>query len=212
MRVIKMRPIKIILLTPFVLALVSSGFAQQAISKDTLITLERTPCLGSCPYYLLTISANGTVTFEPKYYNEKIEIVTGKAEKKQISEDQLKQLITEFEKIDYFSLKDDYGVTISYRPSEDCPEWSTDNPSAHTSITINGKTKKVSHYYGGRGKDIVEKLTNLKNRIDEIVNTKPWIEKYKHLWIPPWRRNDQTKSNNSFNRTRNQQASHRELV
>jgi hypothetical protein len=195
-----MNPIKIILLTSLIIALGVNAFAHQTIPKDTLITLERTPCLGSCPFYVLTISANGRVTFVPKYYNEKIEVVTGKAGRKRISRNQVKQLISEFEKINYFSLKDDYGITISYRPSEDCPEWWTDAPSAYTSITLNGKMKKVGHYYGCKGKDIVEKLTELEDRIDKIVDTKLWVKKYRTIWLPPWERY-RTKPNNSLNRS-----------
>ena len=31
---------------------------------DLLITMERTPCHGTCPVYKLTISGNGEVTYE----------------------------------------------------------------------------------------------------------------------------------------------------
>src|SRR5207253_387703 len=65
-----------------------------------------------------------------------------------ISQEQLRQLISEFEKADYFSLRD------SYIKNEDCPRGiSTDMPSAYTSIQINGRRKAISHYYGCIGKD-----------------------------------------------------------
>src|SRR6059058_5801427 len=41
------------------------------IPKDTLITLERTACFGTCPVYKLTISADGKVAFEGKNTLEK---------------------------------------------------------------------------------------------------------------------------------------------
>ncbi|HYX72040.1 MAG TPA: DUF6438 domain-containing protein [Nitrososphaera sp.] len=144
---------------------------QQELPRDTVITLERTECFGTCPSYKLSISANGKVVFIGQRFVKK----TGKFESR-ITQDQLKQLVSEFERINYFSLKDDYGWTVTYQPSEDCPEWWTDHPTAYTSITINGKTKKVGHYDGCKGTDTVKKLAELENRIDEIVGTKQWIE------------------------------------
>jgi len=37
---------------------------EQPIPPDTLITLRRPDCFLSCPDYLVTIAADGTVTFE----------------------------------------------------------------------------------------------------------------------------------------------------
>ncbi|MGI8670256.1 MAG: hypothetical protein ACR2J3_10500, partial [Aridibacter sp.] len=56
----------------------------------------------------------------------------------------------------------------------------TDNPSAITSIQINGEKKSIDHYHGCReGDDDFEKelskLTKLENKIDEIVGTKRWF-------------------------------------
>lgn len=144
---------------------------QQEIPNDTAITLARTVCFGTCPSYELSVSAKGEVVFIGRRFVKKV----GKV-RSRITRDQLRQLISEFEKIDYFSLKDDYGGAATSSPGEDCPGWWTDNPSAYTSITINGKTKRVAHYHGCQGTDAVEKLTALENRIDEIVNTKQWVK------------------------------------
>jgi hypothetical protein len=148
-------------------------FGQHDIPHDTVITLERTECFGTCPSYKLSISANGEVVFVGQRFVKRVGKVKGR-----ISPDQLKQLIAEFERINYFSLKDDYGMSGGFgpTPSEDCPEMWTDHPAAYTSLTINGKTKKVAHYHGCKGNDATEKLTRLENRIDEIVNTERWVK------------------------------------
>ena len=159
----------------FWLVLISGGcndqsMPSQSIPDDTLITLQRSVCFGACPDYKLTISADGTVTFEGHQFVR----VKGKA-KKMISPAQLRQLIAEFEKAKYFSLKDKYEGAL-----DGCPEVWTDNPSVVTSIRIKGKSKSISHYYGcqeGRGSAIYPKaLTDLESKIDEIVGTKQWIE------------------------------------
>ena len=41
---------------------------QQPLPPDTAMTLERTPCMGSCPVYTLHIQANGDVQFAGTQY------------------------------------------------------------------------------------------------------------------------------------------------
>ena len=126
--------------------------------EEVVITLERTACHGTCPVYALTIYGSGTVIYEG------IEYVKTTGEKEgSISEEQVRQLISEFEKIGYFSLSDSYEERTI-----------TDAPSAITSITIDGKTKSIKHYHGDFSAP--ELLTELENRIDEITNSAQWIE------------------------------------
>ena len=148
----------------------AQSLPSQSIPDDTLITLQRSVCYGACPDYKLTISADGTVTFEGHQFVR----VKGKA-KKMISAEQLRQLIAEFEKAKYFSLNDKYETE-----RDGCPEVWTDNPWVVTSIRINGKSKSISHYHGcreNRGNALYPKgLTELESKIDQIVGTKQWIE------------------------------------
>ena len=53
-----------------------------------------------------------------------------------------------------------------------CP---TDHPSAFTSIRINGKSKTINHYLGCLEPKVPKGLTELENKIDEIVNTAQWL-------------------------------------
>lgn len=126
--------------------------------EEPVITLERTSCFGTCPVYSLTINGDGTVV----YVGE--DFVKTKGEKETtISIDAVNQLVLEFEKADYFSLNDSY---TSFGIS--------DMPSANTSISIGGKTKAIKHYLGDRSAP--QQLTELENKIDEIVNSAQWIE------------------------------------
>jgi hypothetical protein len=134
----------------------------QGIPKDLKITLERTECFGFCPVYKLTIAADGSVVFEGRRF-VKQEGVT----KSSVSPERLKQLMAEFDRVNFFSLEDDYSET---RLS--CP---TDQPSAITSIRINGKSKTINHYLGCLEPKVPKGLTELENKIDEIVNTAQWL-------------------------------------
>jgi len=168
-----MAGLKIHLLFSLLLSLVIVGSClaqEKPIPDDTLITLERTVCFGACPIYKLTISADGTVTFEGRQ-NVKVKGLA----KSRINRDDLRNLIAAFEAASYFSLNDSYETQ-----KDGCPEVWTDNPSAITSLRMNGKTKTISHYYGcqaGSGTSIYPNgLTYLETTIDQIVGTDKWIK------------------------------------
>ena len=127
-------------------------------TNDVVITIERTACFGTCPVYSLTIQGDGTVMYEGKDFVE----VKGEAETT-ISQDQIDALISEFEKANYFSLNDRYTERTV-----------TDLPTVITSISMEGETKKIEHYRGDFSAP--ESLTELEDKIDEIVNSDQWIK------------------------------------
>jgi len=126
--------------------------------KELVIKLERTACFGKCPVYSLMIKGDGTVIYAGVQFVK----TTGIQETK-ISMDAVNQLILDFEKADYFSLKESYTKFGK-----------SDMPSANTSISIGGRTKAIKHYLG----DLTapKQLTELENKIDEIVNSAQWIK------------------------------------
>ena len=131
-----------------------------------VITLERGACFGTCPVYQLKIYEDGKVEYEGKEFVR----VRGKANG-QITKDALQTLIREFEKIDYVKLDDSYEIG-----TKNCPEEWTDHPLAITSLNWQGKEKKIRHYHGCRGVAVLDQLTALENKIDEVANTKRWIK------------------------------------
>lgn len=151
---------------------VSHQSAQNPIPHDTLIKLYRSECRGTCPSYELTVSADGTVVFEGRKH-----VKTKGVVKDRISEDKLKELISEFGKANYFSLRESY-----MEPSDGCQNMASDLPSAITLFQLNGRGKAISHYLGCWGKgeshfDIYPRaLFILENKIDEIVGTNKWIK------------------------------------
>jgi hypothetical protein len=141
-----------------------SNQSARDIPSDTVMTLERSSCFGPCPVYKLAIYAGGKVVFEGKENVKK----TGKIEGR-ITRAQVRELLSAFEQLGYFNLKERYS-------EKDCPEMWTDFPSAKTSLTSNGRSKTVNHYHGCRGLEILEKLTKLEARIDEAVNVDQWVK------------------------------------
>jgi acetamidase/formamidase len=142
------------------------GSRQTQSDKDDLITLERTVCFGTCPVYQLTIKSDGTVKFDGKRFTKTVGIATSK-----IKPSVFRALVSEFEKINYFSLPD------AYTPgTKECPRMITDMPAADTSIRLHGRTKSVAHYLGCGTEGALTKLTALENKIDEVAGTQKWIK------------------------------------
>jgi acetamidase/formamidase len=144
-------------------------FIGQTGSQNTngdQITLDRGACFGTCPIYQLTIKSDGSVTFDGKRFTKTTGSATGK-----ISQADFRALVSDFEKINYFSLPD------AYTPgTKECPRMITDMPSANTSIRLNGRAKSVAHYYGCGTEGALAKLTALETRIDEVAGTQKWIK------------------------------------
>jgi acetamidase/formamidase len=134
--------------------------------KNDFVSLERTVCFGTCPSYKVTITQDGTVTFEGRDFVKTKGTVTA-----QIRSEEFQQLVDEFEKIKYFSLRDRYTES-----ADGCTSVVTDNPNANTSLSLNGRVKSVSHYFGCRGPEVLPKLAALENKIDEIAGTEKWIK------------------------------------
>lgn len=118
-----------------------------------IISMERTVCFGTCPDYELTIYGNGTVVYEGRNFVA----VTG-MRTSTIPVQDVRGLVTEFYRINYFSLEDEYTAQV------------TDLPTTTTSIKIDGRFKQVVDYYGAP-----EALRQLEERIDKVANSAVWV-------------------------------------
>jgi hypothetical protein len=137
----------------------NAGLDKPSISQEEMvITLERTACFGTCPVYSLTIKGDGIVVYVGEDH-----VRTKGVKETTISIADVNKLVLEFEKADYFSLNDSY---TSFGVS--------DMPSANTSITIGGISKSIKHYHGDRSAP--KQLTELEDKIDDIVNSDQWIK------------------------------------
>lgn len=142
------------------------AFSLSLAAAVPVITLERTPCFGTCPVYKLEIFADGKVVYEGKDFVKRKGTVQGR-----ITKAAVQQLVREFNRINYLRLDDEY---ISEGPN--CPEWWTDSPSAVTSINWKGRQKTIRHYHGCRGAKVLDQLTALEQKIDQVAKTRRWVE------------------------------------
>lgn len=169
-------------------ALRTENTNQQKEKIELSLSMKRSGCYGQCPIYDLTVQSDGKVIFEGKGYTE----MTGKVESN-LSEEKMNQLIAEINRINFYSLENSYSID-----SGNCPNDSTDMPNVKLYIKLNEKEKTIDHYLGcweDKPKEMQsnssnevkvsngdltkrifpQKLYNLENKIDEIVETKRWI-------------------------------------
>ena len=117
------------------------------------ITLERTLCFGTCPDYKVTIRGDGTVTYEGRHFVR----VTG-TRTWMIDQAAVAALASEMQQAGYFDLQDEYVATI------------TDAPTAWTSLTVGGRTKRIKDYVAGP-----PKLKEIEAKIDQVSGVKEYV-------------------------------------
>ena len=129
--------------------------------KEVVIRLERTGCYGNCPAYKLTIYGDGRLEYDGAD-NVKVK---GKKDG-HIEPDDVKRIVSEFDKANYFSL-DAYT-------NDHCSSCTlcTDMPTAVTEIRVKGISHKVEHYHGCSCAP--KSLWNLEETLDEIARTEQW--------------------------------------
>jgi hypothetical protein len=138
-----------------VMFLAGSVLAQDA-AHDVVITLE-------CDAYKITVTGDGLVVYEGK---QSVRIV-GKREKK-IDPTAVQKLVQQFQDIHYFELEDEYLCIKG--PDGNCWVWQTDLPTTYTSLSLNGKTKKIKAYAG-----VPEELEKLESTINEVAGIRRWV-------------------------------------
>jgi hypothetical protein len=128
-----------------------------------VVTMERTPCFGTCPVYKLMIFGNGQVEYEGLNFVN----VQGQ-QTATLTADQVKELIAELEKADFFELEGSYTVNA------------TDLPSTIVTVTLDSRSKKIEHYGICGSQDInsaPQVLCDLEQKIDSITNSTQWTGK-----------------------------------
>lgn len=121
--------------------------------QNIFLSLERTPCYGTCENYKIIIYSNGYCTYEGKNFVEKIGIYESVIDSKKI--ELIKNKATE---INYFSLENSYDLPGI-----------TDIPATITELIINGKSKRIENRYRGP-----QELKEFELYIDSIIKDLPW--------------------------------------
>lgn len=130
---------------------------------DTVITLERTGCLGKCPVFKMALLSNGYVYFQGLHNVKRPGIhdtIFNKAN--------LEILISKFYSSGFFNLRDKYDLTDCVGP--------TDLSSVALMISTPDTGKKVSFYIGCMDYAREGRLvTHLASGVEDISNVKGWI-------------------------------------
>ena len=132
--------------------------------EDVLVTIERTPCFGTCPVYTLSLTGEGIVTFNGVRFTR----VTGQAVDT-VAVDSVAALLREIQAAGYFTMKD------NYTPSQPdaCGMHHTDAPSVTTSVKTNTQSKQIVNYHGCSGAPPA--LRAVEDAIDRVAGTKQWL-------------------------------------
>jgi hypothetical protein len=134
-----------------------------AASEPPVVTLERTPCFGTCPVYQVAISRSGVVRFVGKHH------VTRQGEATaEIPAARVDSLLRELEAGGYFGFADAYVMD-----SPACGRYATDSPTVITSATAAGRTKTIQHDYGCDAAP--QELGRLERLIDEVAGSSRWV-------------------------------------
>ena len=126
------------------------------------VTLERTPCFGTCPVYTVAISRSGAVRFSGKHHVAH----TGRASAT-IPAARVDSLLAELDSAGYVGFADNYVMN-----SPACGMYATDSPTIITSVTRDGTTKTIRHDRGCSAAP--QELSQLEQRIDEVAETGKW--------------------------------------
>lgn len=127
------------------------------------ITLERTPCFGTCPVYRVSIAGDGAVLFEGRNHVDSAHATS------RLSADEVMALRRFFDDARFFELDDSY-----VSGEKNCTPYFTDAPTVITSIAIDGRSKGVRHDRGCGG--VPERLSSLEDGIDRIVGVWRWTK------------------------------------
>ena len=136
-------------------------------SKETVITLERGGCFGTCPIYTLRVDGGGEVT-----YNGRCFVAARGNRRRKIDPAAVKKLVRRAEELGYFDMQEHYDRLAE--PA--CPELSTDNPTIVTSIKHDGRSRTISHDHGCRGLPELKALADFENSIDRTAMTAKWVQ------------------------------------
>ena len=134
-----------------------SSPAQNPISPPA-VTLERTACFGRCPVYRVAVSPTGSLTYEGTANVRRVGAATG-----QVSAGRVSALLSELEQAGYFAFASSYTSTDLA-----CGRYAADLPTVITSVTVQGRTKRIVHDHGCAAPGALDVL---ERRIDEVLGS-----------------------------------------
>jgi hypothetical protein len=133
-------------------------FPDTSDRSSVRMSLSRSNCFGTCPSYTVTISGDGSV----EYNGGRFTAISG-THRSQVSYEDVSNLIEKFRAADFFSLANEYHANV------------TDVPIFGVCLTIDGKNKQVTDYWGERA-GMPHSVTELENEIDRVSGSARWVK------------------------------------
>jgi hypothetical protein len=121
-------------------------------SDEPVFVLQKTACFGECPVYTLKIFSDGLVTLKGEHFVDKIGNYTN-----QIPADEVQQLISDFQSANFFDFQDEYTSEA------------TDLPTTYVTFNHDGRSKKITDYYGAP-----DELKLLENTLERYIIISNW--------------------------------------
>jgi hypothetical protein len=153
-----LRPACCALLVAASLAPAFVGCAKRGADAELLVRLERTPCFGTCPAYVVEVDLDGTVRYEGRRHVVTLGAAVGK-----VGPEGLQSLREAFRLARFRELP---------RHCCDCFDV-TDQPGATTTLVDGRWPKTIVDYRGCR--KAPDSLRSLEDEIDRIVGVERWI-------------------------------------
>ena len=125
---------------------------KQSDDQSIYFEMEKTPCFGRCPVYILKIYANGNAVLTGKQNLDKIGDY-----KKNIGGEKVKELVSAFEAAGFFKMEDQYLSKA------------TDLPTTWVTFRNNGKSKKIRDYHNAP-----QELKELEQMLHELTEQDGW--------------------------------------
>jgi Domain of unknown function (DUF6438) len=145
-----------------------------AASSDVEITLERTGCLGPCPFYEVSVRGDGTVRFSTLKFDEPVEAAKGPfrfeafgvlwpgEHEVRVSPRSVQELLAKFRAAHFMGLQDDYFSDVM-----DVAGYALD-------LRVGAVTKRVDDV-AGRRIGMPEIVTTLQDAVDTLAGTDRWV-------------------------------------
>jgi hypothetical protein len=143
----------------------SAAAGRTSADSAVRITLERGPCFGACPVYVVTLEGSGAVLFEGRRFVADTGISTGSVPPARVD-----SLVAELTAGGYFAFADRYQAG-----EPGCERYATDLPSVITEVRAGGRRKRIEHDHGCM--EAPEALTALEGRIDSVAGVSRWIRR-----------------------------------
>lgn len=132
-------------------------------ARLSAVRLERQPCFGSCPVYVVDVDSGGRVRFEGRAHVR----AQGKATA-DIPKDAFRTMSNRLVAAGVLSFDSAYTAGAG-----GCGLYATDMPVVILSVVVGDTTKRVVHDYGCSGAPAA--LRGLHRMVDSVANTSRWL-------------------------------------